>query len=224
MAVQYMHEGNPMVVEDLYQGTLSPGQTTTVGALAGFQARAAGASTAQSRRIAQQVALGTGRTLEPVQAEYRAIDRSPYFDTTGYNDPATYAQLTFGRDPQSNRLIHDADIQSHLGVMPDQHVDINTGVYTAGRVARQAADVMLAFNQQDVGGQLMQWRELNNQAIPMAQRGLPGPRGLEEVSYTVAPMPASLLAAGMGIAPDAVSNAAATHNGAATRVDNARGF
>lgn len=224
MAVQYMHEGNPWVREELYQGTIAPGQTSNIGALAGFQARAAGASTSVSRAIAQNTALQTSRTMEVGAPEFRSIDRSPHFDTVGYNDPATYAQLTFGRDPQSNRLIQDADIQSHLGVMPDQNVDINTGVYTAGRVARDASQVMLAFNQQDVGGALQQWREVYNAAMPLAQRGLAGDRGLEEVAYTIAQMPPEMLAAGMGISADAVSGALATHNGAAAIRDNRAGF
>lgn len=190
-------ERNPYVEDELRMGTTMPGQTSAVGALVGMNARAAGASVAASRRIANDAVTNITKQLSGFQPEFRPMEREDYREQP--MDPVNYAQLTFGMMPQSDRLITAADIQAGLSSMPDQGLDTQTGVYHAARARNDAPMNMLAFNQTDVGGVFMQWRDVHENATPAFQRGVEGVRAQDTPGEIVAPENPALLAVAMGI-------------------------
>jgi len=209
------------ISDELMMGTMTPGQTSDLGALIGMTARSEGDSTVRSRRLANRAVMNQHQ-LNGVVPEFRSFERD---DGREAIDPCDYARVTFGMQPLSDRLINEADLMSALATMPAQGLDTHTGVYLAGRLANDAAANMLAHAREDVGGVLQQWRTLHDNTMPFDQRGLEGARGDDETSAIMAPTDPRLVASTMGLSQTVAETLRQTNPGLERRqVEAAQGL
>lgn len=199
-----LQQGNPYMSNMLFESTFTPAQTSYPGTVAGFNARSSGVGTAQSRGLSAAAAAHAVDTLAPPPAAY-VIDRTSYDERQDANN---FAEVTFGREALSDRLMSEVQFMATQNGLEDQHVDNHTGVYHAGRLQADAGNAAIAYQQAYVDGPpLVQYRRLKLLTTPLDQLGGDGNYGVDDTGLDVAVMDPGLLAVGMGLSQSSIETA-----------------